>query len=82
MVSPKTDNDIIGGLFVAPDYSRIGSVDFHLIGIIKMKNNKWELTCPFGSIEKVTQPEKELTPIEELESSDKKNKKTYKEKKK
>lgn len=52
IVSPKTDNSIMGGLFVVPSYERIGAVEFRLAGILKTENGEWELCCPFYNIEK------------------------------
>ena len=57
--SPKTDYQVIGGLFVTPNYETIGSVCFQLSGILKRYNSKWMLICPFHKLEKVTEIENE-----------------------
>lgn len=48
METNTEDKEILGGLFVIPDYSNLGCVNFKLCGVIVEDSNKeWRLCFPF-----------------------------------
>lgn len=46
-----TESDIIGGFFLVPAFTGIGTMEFHLCGIIVPADGKYELRCPFVGME-------------------------------
>ncbi len=64
VISSKPYTNVLGGVFVTPQFSAIGNVKFMLTGIIVKKDNEWKLVTPF--VRQVRQPAAsmgELTPI-------------------
>lgn len=59
--SPKTDDYIIGGIYVTPVITKIGQINLYLSGILTSVDNKWWLVNPF--INPPTLDEKPLTPV-------------------
>lgn len=45
--APKTDNKVIGGIFVVPTSSSIGCLTFEVVGIMSLIDSKWNIIAPF-----------------------------------
>ncbi|MBO7476828.1 MAG: hypothetical protein J6U04_02705 [Salinivirgaceae bacterium] len=74
--STKTYTNVLGGIFVTPQYTAVGEVRFLLTGVLVKKNSEWQLTTPFLTQERqssTTITNAELTPIQ-IQSSSKKGK--------
>lgn len=46
-VAPDTQNTIMGGMFVVPVVTAIGTLEFRLAGLLTRHENEWTLSCPF-----------------------------------
>lgn len=45
---PQVEGQILGGIFIIPEISRIGRLDFALNGIMIGAQDEWKLICPFS----------------------------------
>lgn len=63
--APKTDKELIGGIFVVPVKSSIGCLNFELVGIISNTDSKWNMVTPFFEFKSGD----ELSPVTDDSSS-------------
>lgn len=89
LAPPATDKEILGGLYVVPAYTSIGTIVFRLSGIAVKKGKKWQLAFPF-EVKETTKAEEqpetvkpaddapELTPVSKVGDDKAKSKKTRK----
>lgn len=59
---PSVDN-ILGGIFVCPEYIGKGSVVFNVVGLIERSIDVWNLTFPFGSNSEYKEESVTIIPI-------------------
>lgn len=92
-VLPPKDKNILGGVYIVPNVTEIGVVNFLLCGIITDTGDKWNIVFPFvgmkennvlpkeNNVEQKTQKDN-LTPVEDEVYAKKANKKRNKKSKK
>lgn len=44
---PQTEGTILGGLYIVPDISSVGRLDFIVNGVLIRAQDDWKLVCPF-----------------------------------
>lgn len=57
-IEPQTVQKSIGGIFVVPEYTGVGKIEFRLCGVIVPNGEKWNILCPFAAVEPVKVSEK------------------------
>lgn len=50
---PRLEGTIIGGIFIVPEISSVGRLDFIVNGIIIGGQDDWKLVCPFSNADNV-----------------------------
>lgn len=50
---PQIDGQVLGGLFITPELSSVGRIDFIINGVIIEDVDDWKLVCPFSNSEKL-----------------------------
>lgn len=50
---PQLEGTIMGGIFIVPEISSVGRLDFIINGIIIESNEDWKLVCPFTNTDNV-----------------------------
>lgn len=63
--APKTDKELIGGIFVVPVKSSIGCLYFEVVGILSNIESKWNIVTPFLEFKSGD----ELSPVTDNSSS-------------
>lgn len=88
---PNLEQNILGGIYVVPVYTKIGVIEFRLCGIVSLVDDGWKIYCPFvgmkgeeafdeapGDTEVGSDEPSELTPVKDMgkeKAKDKKKKK-------
>ncbi len=50
---PQVDGTIMGGLYIVPEISSVGRLDFIINGILIGSQDDWKLVCPFANTDNV-----------------------------
>lgn len=53
ITKPQMDGIVLGGLFLSPELSSVGRIDFIINGIIIEDADEWKLICPFSNSEEL-----------------------------
>lgn len=51
--TPQVDGRVLGGLFLTPELSSVGRIDFIINGIMIEDADEWKLVCPFSNSEEL-----------------------------
>lgn len=83
VVSPTTENKIIGGLFIVPGQSQIGNIVFNLCGIVINVEGRWKIILSnfnntISNSATIENEDINLTPVNNTSEPKKKEKKTKK----
>lgn len=90
--NPNLEQNILGGIYVVPVYTKIGVIEFRLCGIVSFGNDGWKIYCPFVGMKGVvsvydeapgdtkvgSNEPSELTPIKDMGKGKAKDKKKKK----
>lgn len=68
--TPTNEKDVIGGIYVCPQFRGNGQINFCLVGIIALSDGKWKLTAPFASEEESFKEKPEISEVKEDTSQD------------
>ncbi|MDE6017478.1 MAG: hypothetical protein K2G85_01545 [Muribaculaceae bacterium] len=50
---PQIEGQVLGGLFITPELSSVGRIDFVINGVIIEDSDEWKLVCPFSNSEEL-----------------------------
>ena len=90
--NPNLEQNILGGIYVVPAYTKIGVIEFRLCGIVSFVGDGWKIYCPFVGMKEEAQTSdegtsntevkndepSELTPVKDMDKVKKKDKKKKK----
>ena len=62
---PKTDNPVVGGVYVLPEVTSIGVISFRLLGVLHSVNNKWKIIPIVNDIKRSTAPKADQPPSDD-----------------
>lgn len=44
---PESVGNVIGGFYVVPSFSKVGTIEFHICGMLTDSDSKWQICTPF-----------------------------------
>lgn len=65
--APANEKNVIGGIYVCPQFPGNGQVNFCLVGIITLSDGKWKLTAPFTTADESSEEETKISEVKENE---------------